>query len=142
MPSSVSTLGDLAFSHCTNLQAAYFWGNAPARGNSAFEDTPATVYYLPGTTGWGPTYGGRPTALWVLPYPVILNSSSLGVEANAFSFLISWATNTSVIVEAHTDLATPAWSPISTNTLNAGSSYFSDPDWARYPGRVYRLRWP
>ena len=23
-----------------------------------------TVYYLPGTTGWGATFGGRPTALW------------------------------------------------------------------------------
>ena len=26
-----------------------------------------TVYYLPGTTGWGPTFGGRPTALWPPP---------------------------------------------------------------------------
>jgi hypothetical protein len=29
-----------------------------------FQDMNATVYYLPGTTGWGPTYAGRPTALW------------------------------------------------------------------------------
>ena len=28
-------------------------------------DTNATVYYLPGTTGWGTTFGGRPTALWI-----------------------------------------------------------------------------
>ena len=28
-------------------------------------DNNATVYYLPGTAGWGTTYGGRPTALWV-----------------------------------------------------------------------------
>jgi hypothetical protein len=28
-------------------------------------DNNATVYYLPGTTGWGTTYGGRPTALWL-----------------------------------------------------------------------------
>jgi hypothetical protein len=27
-------------------------------------DTNATVYYLPGTAGWGPTLGGLPTALW------------------------------------------------------------------------------
>jgi hypothetical protein len=24
----------------------------------------ATVYYLPGTTGWGKEFGGRPTAVW------------------------------------------------------------------------------
>jgi hypothetical protein len=28
-------------------------------------DNNAIVYYLPGTTGWGTTYGGRPTALWI-----------------------------------------------------------------------------
>ena len=27
-------------------------------------DNDATVYYLPGTTGCGPTFGGRPTMLW------------------------------------------------------------------------------
>ena len=26
--------------------------------------TNATVYYLPGTTGWGPTFAGRPAVLW------------------------------------------------------------------------------
>ena len=24
----------------------------------------ATVYYLPGTTGWGKEFGGQPTAPW------------------------------------------------------------------------------
>jgi hypothetical protein len=33
------------------------------------QDNNATVYYLPGTTGWGASYGGRPTALW--PQPTI-----------------------------------------------------------------------
>ena len=26
----------------------------------------ATIYYLPGTSGWGPTFGGRPTMPWNL----------------------------------------------------------------------------
>ena len=30
-----------------------------------YGDNNATVYYLPGTTGWGTTFGGRPTALWI-----------------------------------------------------------------------------
>jgi hypothetical protein len=28
-------------------------------------DNDATIYYLPGTTGWGPTFGGRLTAVWI-----------------------------------------------------------------------------
>jgi hypothetical protein len=47
--------------------AVHFNGNAPSlSGSDVFtEDNHATVYYLPGTTGWGATYGGRPTALWI-----------------------------------------------------------------------------
>jgi hypothetical protein len=30
-------------------------------------DNNATVYYLPGTTGWGTTFGGRPAVLWDPP---------------------------------------------------------------------------
>ena len=103
-------------------------------------DNNATVYYLPGTTGWGTTFGGRPTALWFLPNPLILNNGpSFGVQTNGFGFIISWATNTSVVVEACTNLANPVWSPVSTNTLTDGSSYFSDPQWTNYPDRFYRV---
>jgi len=51
---------------CTSLTALRFAGNAPSLGGAnVFQgDTKATVYYLPGTTGWGATFGGRPTALW------------------------------------------------------------------------------
>jgi len=104
---------------------------------------PQTVYYLPGTTGWTTTFDGRPTALRFLPNPVILNSSSgLGVQANGFGFTISWATNTSVVVEAATNLANPVWMPVSTNIFTGGTSYFSDPQWTNYPGRFYRLSTP
>jgi len=102
---------------------------------------------LPGTTGW-PTpppepFGGRPTALWALPYPLILNNGQgFDVQTNGFAFIISWATNISVVVEACTDLVNPDWSPVATNTLTGGSSYFSDPDWTNYPSRFYRLRSP
>ena len=105
--------------------------------------TPATVYYLPGTTGWGSTFGGRPTALWMLPNPLILNNApNFGIRSNQFGFIISWATNLPVVVEACTDLAQPIWAPVGTNTLTAGSSYFSDPEWTNHPARFYRLRSP
>jgi hypothetical protein len=107
------------------------------------DDNNATVYYLPGITGWGTTFGGLPTALWSLPYPAILNNSpSFGVGTNGFNFIISWATNVSVVVEASTRLVNPTWSPLRTNTLTDGWSYFSDPQWTNYPARFYRIRSP
>jgi hypothetical protein len=104
-------------------------------------DALATVYYLIGTPGWGPTYAGRPTAPWMLPYPVILgNTSSFGVQTNAFGFFISSASNATVVVDASTTITSPIWSPVTTNTLVHGTSYFSDPDWANYPTRFCRVR--
>jgi hypothetical protein len=145
IPNSVTTIGSNAFYYCQSLARIYFAGNAPMAASIVFEynTTNATVYYLPGTTGWGSTYGGLPTALWFLPTPVILNNSpGFGVQANRFGFTISWATNSSVVVEACTNLANPIWVPIQTNTLADGSSYFSDSEWTNYPRRFYRLSTP
>ena len=47
-----------------------------------------------------------------------------------------------IVVEASADLANPFWTPVGTNTLTGGSSYFSDPEWTNYPARFYRLRSP
>jgi hypothetical protein len=89
------------------------------------------------------TFGGRPTAPWSLPYPVIINNGpSFGVQTNGFGFIISWATNTPVVVEACANLANPIWSPVGTNSLTNGSSYFNDPQWTNYPARFYRIRSP
>jgi hypothetical protein len=146
LPNSVTSIGDYAFCDCWSLTNVYFNGNAPGIGSSVFSgDNNATVYYLPGTTGW-PTipnaWAGRPTALGLLPYPLILNNSpSFGVRTNLFGFIISWATNVPVVVEAST-LTNPTWFPVATNTLTGGSCYFSDPDWTNYPVRCYRLRSP
>jgi hypothetical protein len=66
VPNSVTSIGWGAFQGCASLTGVYFQGNAPSPSSSVFDgDDNATVYYLPGTTGWGATYGGRPTALWV-----------------------------------------------------------------------------
>ena len=126
------------------LRTVYIEGNAPSTDWRAFSSADnVTVYYLPGTTGWTSTSGGRPTALWHLPNPMILNNSpTFGVRTNQFGFLISWATNLPVVVEACTELASGAWSPVSTNALTNGTNYFTDPDWANHPTRLYRLRSP
>jgi hypothetical protein len=143
---SVTNIGFEAFGFCSSLTGVYFTGNSLTSTSdlSVFQySTNATVYYLPGTTGWGPTFDDRPTALWFLPNPLILNQSpGFGVQTNQFGFTIWWATNVPVVVEACTNLANPAWNPVATNPLTGGSSYFSDPRWTNYPARFYRLRSP
>jgi hypothetical protein len=62
---SVTNIGSEAFYSCTSLAGLYFKGNAPNADSSVFSgDRRATVYYLPGTTGWTTTFCGRPTARW------------------------------------------------------------------------------
>ncbi len=65
IPSSVTGIGGRAFSSCDGLTEIYFKGNAPKGSAFIFsDDEKAIVYYLAGTTGWGPKFGGRPTKLW------------------------------------------------------------------------------
>jgi hypothetical protein len=145
IPSSVTSIGDEVFVDCFDLTSVYSQGNAPNLGGSSrfINGVQATVFYLPGTAGWGATFGGRPTALWVLPNPLILSfGSNFGVQTNRFGFIISWATNIAVVVEASTTLINPIWTAVSTNILAGGSSYFGDPAWTSYPSRFYRLRSP
>ena len=169
LPDSVATIGQYAFYNCTSLTnviigrgcntivggaflsctallGVYFQGNAPGSSESFSQDGSATAYYLPGTLGWSSRFGdpyGLPTAPWFLPNPTILNfEPNFGVQTNYFGFTISWATNISVVVEACTNLANSAWSPVATNVLTSGSSYFSDSQWANYPDRFYRVRSP
>ena len=77
-------------------------------------------------------------ALW-LP-KVQTGDASFGVRTNRFGFNLTWASGRTVVVEACTNLAHPTWSPVATNSLTSGSSYFSDPRWANYPARLYRVR--
>ena len=141
IPKSVTSIGDTAFYRCTNLKGVYFIGNAPSVGIAVFSMiSNATVYYLPNTTGWTSTFGGRPTLLW---NPQVQSTgASFGVRTNRFGFTITGTSKLVVVVEACTNLANPTWSPVATNTLTNGSSYFSDARWTNYPARLYRLRSP
>ncbi len=70
------------------------------------------------------------------------SDASFGVRTNQLGFSINWASGRVVVVEACTNLANPAWSPLRTNTLTGDSSYFSGPQWTNHPPRFYRLRRP
>ena len=145
IPNSVTSIGDSAFDGCSGLHQAYFEGNAPSVDggagsaySSVFSGESGTAYYVPGTTGWGTYFGGWPTAGWYQPRPQILGAGyGLGAGSQGFQFTISWATNTAVVVEASTNLQN--WTPLSTNTLIAGTNVFWDSDWTHYPQRFHRV---
>jgi hypothetical protein len=149
IPDSVTYIEAAAFSCCSSLEGIYFQGKVPSVGSYLFDGANyATVYYLPGTMGWGATFADRPTAFWWLPYPLILNvAPTFGVLSNSFGFTVSWATNADVLIEACTDLHDPTWSAVGTNILTMGVdlftdgwTYFSDPNWKNYPARFYRVQ--
>lgn len=136
----VSEIGDGAFSGCTRLTKAYFQGKAPAlRGQNPalWENSPATVFHLDGSSGWGPAYAGRTTATWENPVAL---EGSLGLDGNALHFTIACAPSATVVVEASPTLSSPAWSPVSTVLLTSGVAQFRDPQAAMHPVRFYRLR--
>ena len=144
IPASVTQIAASSFAFCpaTNM---LFLGNAPTiTGDQGapflnYGSTNATVYYLPGTSGWGATYGGdyaNQTALW--------NSAMEGavVSNGQFGFNVTGTPNIPVVVEACTNLANPVWTPLQSMTLTNGSVYFSDPNWTNYPARYYGIGFP
>ncbi len=141
IPARVGSLGDSAFNSCAALTGVYFQGNAPSVGLGVFDgDNLAVAYHLPGTTGWGLTFGGLPAVLWNAQIPV--GDASFGVRTNRFGFTITGTRGLVLVVEASADLANPVWSSAGTNTLTDGAAYFSDPQWTNFPARFYRVRSP
>jgi len=70
------------------------------------------------------------------------SDASFGVQANQFVFTIAGTADIPVVVEACTNLSNPIWSMLQVITLTGGTYYFRDPQWANYPGRFYRFRFP
>jgi hypothetical protein len=141
IPASVTSIGESAFQNCSALTNLFFEGNAPVDGGLVFLFDPnPTVYYLPGTTGWGSQFSGDPTVLW---NPQIQTSDgSFGVRSNKFGFNITWASGMVVTVEACTNLTNPVWAPLQSFTLTNGLFYFSEPLQSNSPGRYYRISSP
>ncbi len=140
----IAVIGGDAFAQCGRLTAVYFAGNAPsAAAGEFFQGDSATVYYLPGTTGWASTYHGLNTVPWYLPTPQFVNvTPGFGNRAGQLGITVSWATNLSVAVDATPDLAHPAWQPLFTNALVNGSFRFFNAFGSAPGGRFYRMRIP
>lgn len=64
------------------------------------------------------------------------------MQGGVFGFNVVGSSGMVVIVEAADDLTSPAWTPVSTQTLSNGSAPFEDPGSVDKPSRFYRLRMP
>jgi hypothetical protein len=116
IPDSVTNIGDTAFWGCTNLTGIFFLGNAPSLGgvNVFTGDSNLIVYYVPGTAGWGTTFGGVRTAPWI-QVPIILvpprtqtaeagSAVSLRVQASSpLPLFYLWYFNHTYLVESGTN---------------------------------------
>ncbi|MGA2750844.1 MAG: leucine-rich repeat protein, partial [Verrucomicrobiota bacterium] len=105
IPAGITNIGDYAFVVCTSLASVVFEGNAPTVGSSVFAlDNNATVFYVPGTTGWNSTFAGLPAVLFqftpanMMPFTHPANNATLVVtlvpaEANGqwrFPWELTW----------------------------------------------------
>ena len=71
IPSSVTSLGELAFANMPGLANVYFQGNAPSADVTVFSGSAgATIYYLPGMSGWGSIFANVVPVLLTQPIPV------------------------------------------------------------------------
>jgi hypothetical protein len=133
IPGGVTDIGEGAFFGWTSLQGIFFKGNAPSFGLYAF-DNAATLYYLPGASGW--PFGGPSALLW---NPLMQSS---GIGPAGFGFNITGTADIPIVIEAATNLANATWVPLQSLNLTNGAFYFSDPNWTNYPSRFYRIRSP
>lgn len=127
----ITAIGDGAFENCRSLSRIYFRGNAPSLGRGAFSGTPATVYYLPGTRGWGATYGDRLAVLW---NPEFQNAR---VANNGLVVTVIGTANIPVALELSTDLV--LWTRVLATNLTGGALSLIDSNWRNYTRHFYRM---
>ncbi len=113
---SVRNIGAYAFAYCSGLNGVYFESDAPGHDDSSvfYSADNVTVYYLLGTSGWGATFGGRPTALWTPTIPIITQHPlSQNNVVGAASFFR--------VAAAGVDPLAYQWRKDGTNLLNGGN---------------------
>lgn len=138
----ITSIGLLAFSDCTLLGSIYFEGNAPSLGDLAFQNASlVTIYRLPDATGWGSSFGGRPTMIW--DPMIVTDDSEFGFdEEGGFGFNISAAIDLTAVVQSSDDFTGAIWTDLGTVTLEDGIVFFLDPNATESSIRFYRLRMP
>jgi hypothetical protein len=134
------------FAFSTNLTSVFCQGNAPpVIGDGSddpvfYGDIKATVYYLPGTTGWSNTYQGVPAVLWNPQMQT--RGANYGMTNNQFGFQITGTSNIPIVLQACTNLSNPAWTTLTNVNLTNGVFNFSEPMQTNACGRYYRITAP
>jgi len=134
IPGSAANIGDSAFAGCTNLLRMHFMGDAPDPG--FFGDAAPTVYYRPGTTGWGGTFDGRPAVLWN-PFFVAVNCGD-----DTVSCTVTGTPDIPIGVDISSNLPPDVWLRLITTNLAGGSLSIDDPGGTNTPCRFYRIVGP
>jgi hypothetical protein len=130
---SVTSIGERAFFGCSSLTSAYSEGNAPSIGVDPFRNSSkVTVYYLPGTTGWGSTFADRPTALWI---PVMPNLPTVTTD-NPLKLVTHSPAPATVRVQRSTNLID--WEDWQTVSRDEGPSELQDAEAGAESYRFYR----
>lgn len=75
-----------------------------------------------------------------LPPQIIASGNNFGIMGSQFGFNVSGTAAQTIIVQASTNLVD--WTPLSTNILEDGLIYFSDPATTNFPWRFYRAMSP
>ena len=144
-----SALSVTSISYPTNRFTGAWSGSIPA-GNSTnvtvtFSPTVLTTYSGTVTVNSDKTSGTNTISIsgtGTIWRPAAQYDENFGTISNRFGFNIQPASGRVVVVDACTNLISPAWVPLQTNTLSNAPSYFSDPKWTNLIGRFYRIRAP
>ena len=134
MGRNVTSIGNEAFAGCERLANMYFDGNAPEiPWGEPFPGCGAlVVFYRPGTPGWGPTFGDRPTALWI---PLMPNLPSVASD-NPLRLVTHSPAPATVRVQRSTNLLD--WEDWQTVSRDSGPSELQDTEASITPYRFYR----
>jgi hypothetical protein len=127
------------FWNCPDLKAIHFCGNRPqVEPTEIGRMSPElAIYYLPGTSGWSTSFGGKPTTPWL---PAIRNQA-LRSSATEFAFDIFWAEGKAVAVEVQEELGIIPREVLETITLpENGVTEFVDSQIGNKPSKFYRVK--
>ncbi|MDX9792367.1 MAG: hypothetical protein RBU24_02590, partial [Kiritimatiellia bacterium] len=98
------------------------------------------VYYLPGTSGWSSSFGGRPALLW---NPAPAADAAFGFLDGLFGFTLTGTALIPVRVQATTNLRSAVWSSVTNTAIGAaGTVDVRDPESTAHAARFYRFVWP
>lgn len=141
LPNNLTNLGSHAFDSCSGLTRVFFKGNAPASDATVFASaTNALVFYVPGATNWGATFGGAPARFWNPKFEC--DAAGFGKRGNGFQLTISGTPDIPIVMETCTNLAGNVWTALHCTNLTAGCLCVTHSNCASQRTLYYRIRAP